>query len=154
MIKKTALILATVMAGLLGVTAVSTPAHAAAPNPCPYKFICWYDRNDWTSFNYLAAPWTLSPNTCYNMGYDPNTGVNWNELADSVWWSDGGLPGAYVEFYEGFNCTIRSITRAFPAGLAMDQLQSCTEPVNVWNGPCGPPNFVAKRISSWAFSYS
>jgi hypothetical protein len=152
MYKRLALLLATLVVGSLGALAVTAPA-SAAPNPCPAKFICWYDRSDWTSYNYIVNPLITAPNTCFNMGTDPN-GVNWDSIVDSVWWNQGNAAPAYAEFYEGLNCTIAPVTRAHAFGYISDQMQSCTEAAIYWNGPCAPPSYVIHRIRSWAFSWS
>lgn len=150
--KKIAVVLATVVAGIGGAVMVSSPAQATPT--CPFDMICWFDRSDWqtdaTHPKYVVNPSGLPAYTCFNMGVDP-TGFNWNDAVDSVWWNDILYPTAYVEFYEGTNCTVSAITRAYAWSPVSDQMQSCTEPAAVWNGPC-QNRLLQRRISSWAFT--
>jgi len=150
-IKKLALTLAAIAAGFLGAVVVTSPAQAAPT--CPFDMICWFDRHDWQGAVYVVNPDNFPQATCFNMGTDPNTGINWNDIVDSVWWNDIEFASSYVEFYEGPNCTISAVTRAHAWVPVTDQMQQCTEgpSPDPWKGPCGPPNNVAKRISSWAF---
>jgi hypothetical protein len=148
--RRIALILATVVAGALGALTVTSPA--LADPTCPFHRICWFDLNNWQGVKYVVNPSNFPANTCFNMSTDPNTGINWDRISDSVWWNDISLPSTYVEFYEGQNCTIRSVTRAGAWTPTDYQMQSCTEGAPEWNGPCGPPSNVSHRIRSWAYA--
>lgn len=148
MIKKFALTMATIVTGFLGAVVVTSPAQAAPT--CPFNMICWFDASNWQGPKYVVNPDDFPQATCFNMSTDPNTGINWNNIVESVWWNDIEFAGSYVEFYEGSNCTISAITRAHAWPPVSDQMQSCNEPAAVWDGPCGPPS-APKQISSWAF---
>jgi hypothetical protein len=147
MLKKIAAVLALVLVGVLG---ASAPAQAASG--CPSGSICWYDRSDWTGHNYVVNPFVTPANTCFNMGVDPS-GFNWDRMIDSVWWNASLFP-AYAEFYEGPSCSVRAVTRVYPYGFRADKMQSCTEPFEIWKGPCAPPSYVPHRIRSWAFAWA
>jgi hypothetical protein len=148
LIKRIALVLAGV---LVAVTLVAAPAQAAPT--CPLYRICWFDLNNWQGAKYVVNPSSFPAHTCFNMGYDPNTGINWDRVIDSVWWNEIAFPDSYVEFYEGPDCTISAVTRAGAWSPADYQMQSCTEPAAEWNGPCGPPSNVPHRIRSWAYTF-
>ena len=151
MLKRIALILAAVVAGFLGAVAVTGPAHADPT--CPFQDICWFDANNWQGTKYVVDPSSFPANHCFNMGVDPNTGINWNDIVGSVWWNDIQDSHTYVEFYENVNCTGISITRAHAWVPTSDQMQSCVEAVNIWNGPCVGRPGTPKLISSWAFTF-
>lgn len=154
MIKKFALILATIVAGFLGSVAIVSPASAAPT--CNDGDICFFDLNNWQGTKYVIDVAFVPPNTCFNMGTDPNTGLNWDRIIDSVWWNDIlGNGNTYVEFYEGQNCSVAAVTRANAWPPTYDQMQSCTEngSPDPWKGPCGPPSNVPHRIRSWAYNY-
>lgn len=150
MFKRIALILAAVVAGALGAVTISAPAQA--DSPCLNR-ICWFDGENWNGNMYIVNPSSFPSGTCFNLGTDPNTGINWNNRPKSLMWNDILYPDSYVEFYDGLNCTVIAITRAGAWPPVDYQMQSCTEPAAEWNGPCGPISSVLRRPSSWAFQY-
>lgn len=109
--------------------------------------MCWFDSNNWTSTNLQIMPGWFQQGVCYNM---PS---GWDNRIDSVWWNEVSQPWTYAEFYDGPNCTIRAVTRVYAWTNLDNQKQSCVEPAVEWLGPCGPPNNVSRRISSWAFRW-
>lgn len=157
MVKKLALTLALVVAGVLGAAAPAQAATVAIPSTavvmssalaptCPVTKICLHTGVFWDGITFVADPWSLPASTCFNFNsfWDNNVNSFWyNE--DSPFWF-----GSYAEIYEGPNCTIRVIGRAMAGQYPVDQMRSCNEGV-FWDGPCGPPNNVPKRASSWAF---
>jgi hypothetical protein len=142
-------ILTLAVASVAVIALAATPAQAVSR--CPYTTICWYDSSDWRDPKYVVNPAGLPQHTCFNMGVDPNTGINWDRRVDSVWWNDILGPITYVEFYSGRDCTVALVTRAYAWVPQSDQMQSCTEPIAQWNGPCGIPS-ASKVIRSWAFA--
>jgi hypothetical protein len=148
MFKRLALGLVVTLVAVLG---LAVPAQAAPT--CDFHLICWFDQNNWQGNKYVVNPSSLPQHTCFNMSTDPNTGINWDRIVDSVWWNDILYPDVYVEFYEGQNCTIAAVTRADAWTPVDNQMQSCLEGSPEWHGPCGPPNNVSHRIRSWAFSF-
>lgn len=159
MIKKLTLVLAFIVAGVLGAAApaqaaivavspstVAVMSSALAPT-CPVAKICLHTGVFWDGTTFVADPWGLPSNTCFNFNsfWDNNVNSFWyNE--DSPFWA-----GSYAEIYEGTNCSIRVIARVTAGLTPYDQMRSCNE-VAPWDGPCGPPNNVSKRASSWAFA--
>lgn len=151
MIKRLALILATLVAGLVGAMAVTAPAQAAPT--CPDGLLCWFDANNWQGTKYMVATGGLNPGQCYNMGVDPGTGINWNNIVSSVWWNGTVIPGStHAAFWGDTNCTGQVVTRPFADGVPDHQMHSCVEPAIEWNGPCSSTN-LPTLISSWAFVY-
>lgn len=65
MLKRFALILATVVAGFLGAVAVTSPAQAA-PVDCPTAQICFWIHTDYAGSYVNYAPDVLGFNTCVN----------------------------------------------------------------------------------------
>lgn len=129
-------------------TTLEAPAMSSALAPtCPVTKICLHTGTFWDGTTFVADPWSLPSSTCFNFNsfWDNNVNSFWyNE--DSPFWL-----GSYAEIYEGPNCTIRVIGRAMAGQYPVDQMRSCNEGV-FWDGPCGPPNNVARRASSWAFA--
>lgn len=140
-----------VSAAAVDTVGVAAVAEQRVPT-CPDGILCWFDWNNWQGPKYMVDIAGVPANTCFNMGTDP-FGTNWNDIVDSVWWNETlGSGNTYAEFYEGANCTVIAVARAWTNGVPYDQMNSCTRGIE-WNGPCGPPNNVAKRISSWAYNY-
>jgi hypothetical protein len=142
-------ILALLVASVAVLALAAEPAQAVSS--CPYTSICWYDSSNWQGAKYIVNPAHLPQHTCFNMGVDPNTGINWDRRIDSVWWNDILGPITYVEFYAGRDCRAPLVTRAYAWVPTSDQQQSCSEPVWIWNGPCGIPS-ANNVLRSWAFS--
>lgn len=142
-------ILALIVASVAILALAAEPAQAVSS--CPQGTICWFDASNWQGREYIVNPNGLPQHTCFNMGVDGNTGINWDRRIDSVWWNDILGPITYVDFYSGRDCTVALVTRAYAWVPQTDQKQSCTEPVAIWNGPCGIPS-ASKVIRSWAFS--
>lgn len=152
-------ILAVIAATLLGLAGAAGPAQGATLLPaapasqvamdptCPVTEICLHTGVFWDGVTFDADPWGLPANTCFNFN------SYWNDNVNSFWWNedDPFWYGAYAEIYEGPNCTIRALARVLPGGTPFEQMRSCNEGF-YWTGPCGPPNNVAQRASSWAFT--
>lgn len=127
-------------------TTTSAVMSSALAPTCPIGKICLHTGVFWDGTTFVADPWILPENTCFNFNsfWDNNVNSLWYD-EDSPFWL-----GSYAEIYEGPNCTIRVIARAMAGQYPVDQMRSCNEGV-FWDGPCGPPNNVSKRASSWAF---
>lgn len=147
MLKRIALLLAGVLVGLTVAVVVSTPAQAAPT--CPVGHLCFFDASNWQGTKYVIANGQYPQNTCFNMGTDPNTGINWNDKIDSVWWNSTIIQGStHTNFYKDAGCGGIIVTQAWADGHVDNQMQSCNEPVTEWNGACG-----SSGISSWKFWY-
>lgn len=144
MIKRAAVILAGVLAAI---ALMAAPAQAAPT--CQAGLVCWFDQSNWQGPQYKIATGGFSTNTCYGMGVDPNTGINWNDIIDSVWWNGTVFPGTtHMNFYKNAGCTGTTVTTAWGDGHVDNQMQSCNESVTEWDGACG-----SSGISSWKFWY-
>lgn len=94
MLKRFALILATVVAGLLGAVAVTSPAQAA-PVDCPTAQICFWIHTDYAGSYVNYAPDVLGFNTCVNFPAAFNNQI-------SSWVSKNSTYGARL--YKDGNC--------------------------------------------------
>lgn len=155
-LKKIVAALVALVVGMLGAVVISSSARAETPavevvqakmDPtCPVTYICLHTGVFWSGTTFVADPWALPENTCFNFN------SFWNDNVNSLWYneSDTWYTGSYAEMYENANCTGAVIARAWAGSSPLGQMRSCNE-VAPWDGPCGPPNNVAKRASSWAF---
>lgn len=159
MLKRILAIFVALIAGGVMATVVASPAQAEAQMPsaaaasaaltptCAATHICLHTGVFWDGTTFQADPWGLPANTCFNFN------SFWDNNVNSFWWNedDPFWAGSYAEIYEGTNCSIRVIARVVAGQTPFDQMRSCNEGA-YWDGPCGPPNNVSKRASSWAFA--
>lgn len=127
-------------------TATPTMSSVLAPT-CTTTYVCLFTGVFWDGTVFQADTWDLPANTCFNFN------SFWDNNVNSFWWNedDPFWAYSYAEIYEGTNCSIRVIARVTAGLTPYDQMRSCNE-VAPWDGPCGPPNNVSKRASSWAFA--
>lgn len=149
--KRAALFLMTFAVMLGGAFAAAAPAQAA--DSCPWGYVCWFDTSNWTGNKYVIPSGTITPGTCYNMGTDPNTNINWNDRANSAWSNFNVQSTTHVTYFGNPGCSSPNayITKAYGNGIPGDQMKSCNQPWGIWNGPCSGTG--SNRISSFKLTY-